>query len=111
MKGNEKGKYFKNLCVQVMMKKDKLTSTFWAYTRKYLTIASGTTPIRSASRTPDEDEIISFAITKGNCGVHIGANYRLHCQWINIRHWYSLIYSHREGFTTSQRKQPKNFGY
>jgi hypothetical protein len=95
-----------------MTKKDKTRSKyFWGYTQKNLTIASGATPIRSAGRTPDEDEIINFAIKKGTYGVPIGENYRLHCQRINIRHWYSLIHSHRKGFTTSQRKQPEDFRY
>jgi hypothetical protein len=92
-------------------RKIRLTSTFWAYTQKNSTIASRATPTGSAGRAPDEDEIINFAIKKGNYGVHIGENYQLHCQWINIRPWYSLIHSHREGFTTSQKEQPKDFGY
>jgi hypothetical protein len=78
---------------------------------KKMTIASGASPIGSASRAPNEDEIINLAIKKGNYGVHNGANYWLHCQQINIRHWYSLIHSHWEGFTSSQRKQPKYCGY
>jgi hypothetical protein len=111
MKGKKKGKDFK-LFVQVVTKKDKTRSKyFWAYTQKNSTIASGATPIGIAGRAPDEDEINNFASKEGNYGTHIGANYQLHCQRINIRHWYSLIHSHREGFTTSRRKQPKDFGH
>jgi hypothetical protein len=39
----------------------KRSKYFWAYTRIFLTIASGATPTGSASRSPDEGEITNFA--------------------------------------------------
>jgi hypothetical protein len=53
---------------------------------KKSTIASGATPIESAGRTPDEDEIINFASKEANYRTRIGVNYRFHCQQITIGH-------------------------
>jgi hypothetical protein len=57
-----------------MARKGKTRSMYFgAYTQFFLTIASGATPIGSAGRAPDD--IVNFAIKKGNYGVHIGQNY------------------------------------
>jgi hypothetical protein len=58
--------------MQVMSKEDdKEEYTFEPIFEFFLTIASGTTPIGSTGRAPDED---------GNIGFTIGVNYRLHHQ-------------------------------
>jgi hypothetical protein len=94
-----------------MTKKDKTRSKyFWAYTQKNSTIASGATPIGSAGRAPNEDEIYNFVSKEGNYGIHIGENYRLYCQRINIRHWYSLILSHQRDLWLVKENNPKISG-
>jgi hypothetical protein len=90
------------LLMQVKTRKDKKRSKyFWAYTQFFLTIALGATPIGSAGRTPDENEIINYA--------SIGVNYRLHYQKINIEHCYLLIHSHREGLAIRREKTTRRF--
>jgi hypothetical protein len=74
-----------------------------------VTIASGATPIGSAGSAPDEEEIVNYASREINYRTRIGANYRLHCQKVNIKHCYSLIHSHREGFAISRDKTTRRF--
>jgi 5,10-methylenetetrahydrofolate reductase len=50
----------------------------------FSTIASGATPIGSAGRAPDENEVINYASNETNYRACIGAHYRLPCQKINI---------------------------
>jgi hypothetical protein len=78
--------------LQVVLEKLKEEENFRAYAQiKYSTIASGTTPIGSASRAPDEDENIG-----SNAGVKIEFIIGGKHQIIN-----STFHSHREGFATS----------
>jgi hypothetical protein len=44
----------------------------------------GATPIESAGRAPDENEVINYASKERNYRAYIRANYRLPCQKINI---------------------------
>jgi hypothetical protein len=108
-KERRREKILKIVCAGHDEERQNKEQVFLSLYQKNLTIASGATPIGSAGHAPDEDETINFASKEGNYGTHIGVNYLLHCQRINIRHWYSLIHSHQEGFTTSRRKQPEDF--
>jgi hypothetical protein len=59
-----------------MTRKDKTRSKFFEpIPEKKLTIASRATPIRSAGRSPDKDEIINYASGEINWRTHIGVNY------------------------------------
>jgi hypothetical protein len=75
----------------------------------FSTIPWGATPIGSAGRVPDENEVINHASKDRSYRTCIGAKYRLPCQKINICHYYSLIHSHREGFASSRARTTRRF--
>jgi hypothetical protein len=70
--------------MQVVTRKDKTRSKY--FPEFFLTIASRATPIGSAGRAPDKNEVINYASKERNYRTSIGVNYQLHCQKISIRH-------------------------
>jgi hypothetical protein len=86
MKGKKKRKDLKIVCAGPDKERQDKEQILLSLYPIFFTIASGATLIGSAGRAPDEDEIFNLASKEGNYRTHIGANYRLHFQWINIRH-------------------------
>jgi hypothetical protein len=97
------------LFVQVTTKEDKKRKQIFLilYPKKFEYSLEGYSYRKRWSCT----QLSTLQARRQNYRTRIGVNYRLHCQQINIGHWYSLIHSHPEGFSTSRRKQPEDFGY